>query len=84
MLLIYLEKQFSSTTPGNESTVLFIQKSKLENDFYFMGRLRPAKNIENFIEGKIDGKGVVQITWELQHECPSNLYQYFNAFLGNE
>ncbi len=68
----------------NRPVVLFIQKSKLENDFYFMGRLRPAKNIENFIEGKIDGKGVVQITWELQHECPSNLYQYFNAFLGNE
>lgn len=64
--------------------MLFIQKSKLENDFYFMGRLRPAENIENFIEGTIDGKGVVQITWELEHECPKNLYEYFNAFLGGE
>jgi superfamily II DNA or RNA helicase len=63
--------------------MLFIQKSKLENDFYCMGRLRPAGN-SNFIEGKIDGKSVVQITWELEHECPQNLYEYFNAYLGSD
>jgi hypothetical protein len=63
--------------------MLFIQKSKLENDFYCMGRLRPAGN-PNFIEGKIDGKSVVQITWELEHECPQNLYEYFNAYLGSD
>jgi superfamily II DNA or RNA helicase/HKD family nuclease len=75
-------KAFLENNYDNRPVVLFIQKSKLENDFYFMGRLRPALDFENFIEGKIDKKGVVQITWELQHECPANLYQYFNAFLG--
>lgn len=57
------------------------QKSKVENDFYFMGRLMPVGN-PNFTEGKIDGKSVVQITWELEHECPQNLYEYFTAYIG--
>ncbi len=67
--------------------MLFIQKSKInpkskvENDFYFMGRLMPVGN-PNFTEGKIDGKSVVQITWELEHECPQNLYEYFTAYIG--
>jgi len=74
----FVENDYDART-----VMLFIQKSKLENDFYCMGRLRPAGN-PNFIEGKIDGKSVVQITWELEHECPQNLYEYFNAYLGSD
>jgi hypothetical protein len=77
-ILTFLNNDFDS-----RPVMLFIQKSKLENDFYCMGRLKPADN-PNFIEGKIDGKSVVQITWELEHECPQNLYEYFNAYLGSD
>ena len=77
-ILTFLNNDFDS-----RPVMLFIQKSKLENDFYCMGRLRPADN-PNFIEGKIDGKSVVQITWELEYECPQNLYEYFNAYLGSD
>ncbi len=76
-------RTFVENDYDSRPVMLFIQKSKLENDFYCMGRLRPAGN-PNFIEGKIDGKSVVQITWELEHECPQNLYEYFNAYLGSD
>lgn len=62
--------------------LLFIQKSNLENDFYFMGNLKPSNEVKNFVEGKIAGKSVVQITWELENECPKNLYEYFNSNLS--
>jgi len=75
---------FMNNDFNQRPVMLFIQKSKLENDFYFMGRLKLPKDQPNFIQGKIDGKSVVQITWELEHECPQNLFDYFNANLGGE
>lgn len=73
---------FMNNNYETRPVLLFIQKSNLENDFYFMGNLKPSKEVPNFIEGKIDGKSVVQITWLLENECPKNLYEYFNSNLS--
>ena len=70
---------FMTNDYNKRPVLLFIQKSKAENDFYFMGKINPRMDIENFRETTIDNKGVVEVNWILQSECPEDLFEYFNA-----
>lgn len=59
--------------------LLFVQKSKIESDFYFLGPVEPLKGIESFTQTKIDDKDVVSVHWKLVHSCPKDLFEYFTA-----
>lgn len=76
-------KSFMENDYSTRPVLLFIQKSKEENDFYFMGSLTPWEGPDNFRETSIDHKGVVEVNWKLSHACPNELYEYFNANLSD-